>query len=160
MAGPSPPTSSPRRLSRRIKRDEATITVVDWTGNHVYQPGFMYIAMGGEKADKLQRPERALLDKRVELVVGEVSRVDELERTVVLSDGRALRYDYLVLATGSRITPDEIPHYDDRGAPLLQRAGPRASCATRWTPSPVDGSWWPSPACRTSARRPRWRCRS
>ena len=100
-----------RRLSRRIKREEATITVVDWTGNHVYQPGFMYIAMNGDKADKLQRPERTLLDKRVELVVGEVSRVDELERTVVLSDGRALRYDYLVLATGSRITPDEVPHY-------------------------------------------------
>ncbi|RPH36092.1 MAG: hypothetical protein EHM90_02790, partial [Chloroflexi bacterium] len=88
-----------RRLGRRIKRGEATISVVDWTGNHVYQPGFMYIAMGGEKADRLQRPERALLDKRVELVVGEIAKVDELERTVALTDGRSLRYDYLVLAT-------------------------------------------------------------
>ena len=85
--------------------------MVDWTGDHVYQPGFMYIAMGGEKADKLQRPERQLLDKRVELVVGEIAGVDELERSVSLTDGRSLRYDYLVLATGSRITPDEIPHF-------------------------------------------------
>jgi sulfide:quinone oxidoreductase len=100
-----------RRLGRRIKRGEASITVVDWTGEHVYQPGFMYIAMGGEKADKLQRPERKLLDKRVELVVGEIAGVDELDRTVSLTDGRTLRYDYLVLATGSRITPDEVPHY-------------------------------------------------
>ena len=100
-----------RRLGRRIKRGEATITVVDWTGDHVYQPGFMYIAMGGEKADKLQRPERKLLDKRVELVVGEIAGVDEVERSVALTDGRTLLYDYLVLATGSRITPDEVPHY-------------------------------------------------
>src|SRR3990172_9512844 len=95
-----------------MKRGEASITVVDWTGNHVYQPGFMYIAMGGEKADKLQRPERSLLDKRVELVVGEIAGVDEVSREVSLTDGRALPYDYLVLATGSRITPDEIPHFD------------------------------------------------
>ena len=43
------------------------------TGTHVYQPGFMYIAMGGERAERLQRPERSLLDDRVELVVGEVT---------------------------------------------------------------------------------------
>jgi sulfide:quinone oxidoreductase len=101
-----------RRLGRRIKRGEASITVVDWTGEHVYQPGFMYIAMGHEKADELQRPERGLLDKRVELLVGEVTGVDELTREVGLSDGRRLRYDYLVLATGARITPDEVPHFD------------------------------------------------
>jgi sulfide:quinone oxidoreductase len=100
-----------RRLGRRIKRGEATITVVDWTGNHVYQPGFMYIAFGGEKADGLQRPERSLLDKRVELVVGEIAKVEEVTREVTLTDGRTLPYDYLVLATGSRITPDEIPHF-------------------------------------------------
>jgi sulfide:quinone oxidoreductase len=53
-----------------------------------------------------------LLDKRVELLVGEVTGVDELTREVGLSDGRRLRYDYLVLATGARITPDEVPHFD------------------------------------------------
>ena len=30
---------------------------------------------------------------------------------MALTDGRTLLYDYLVLATGSRITPDEVPHY-------------------------------------------------
>ena len=32
----------------------------------------MYIAFGHERADKLARPERRLLDSRVKLVVGEV----------------------------------------------------------------------------------------
>jgi sulfide:quinone oxidoreductase len=101
-----------RKLRRRIKAGEVTITVVDQTGQHVYQPGFMYIAMGGERADRLQRPERGLLDSRVTLVVGEVRSVDAASRTVDLVDGLPLSYDYLVLATGSRIVPEAIEHFD------------------------------------------------
>jgi sulfide:quinone oxidoreductase len=92
-----------------------TITVVDQTGQHTYQPGFMYIAMGGERADKLQRPERGLLDSRIKLVVGEVAKIDEAFRTVYLTDGLLLGYDYLVLATGSRILPEAIEHFTTEG---------------------------------------------
>ena len=31
---------------------KSSVTVVDATGQHVYQPGFMYIAMGGERAEQ------------------------------------------------------------------------------------------------------------
>ncbi|HEY7523026.1 MAG TPA: FAD/NAD(P)-binding oxidoreductase [Candidatus Limnocylindrales bacterium] len=99
-------------LARRLRRRDVSLTVVDQTGQHVYQPGFMYITMGGEQAARLRRPERSLLDRRVELVVGEVERVDETARTVRLAGGRSLDYDYLVLASGSRIVPEEIEHFD------------------------------------------------
>ena len=66
-----------KKLRARIDRGEVEIIVVDATGQHVYQPGFMYIAMGGERAANLSRPERSLLDKRVTLMIGEVARVDE-----------------------------------------------------------------------------------
>jgi sulfide:quinone oxidoreductase len=72
----------------------------------------MYIAMGGERAEGLQRPERGLLDPRIALVVGEVQKVDEKRRLVHLADGERLAYDYLVLATGSRIVPEAIEHFD------------------------------------------------
>ena len=101
-----------RKLRRRMKAGDVTITVVDQTGRHTYQPGFMYIAMGGERAERLERPERGLLDPRVTLVVGEVEKVDEATRTVHLADGERLGYDYLVLATGSRIVPEAIEHFD------------------------------------------------
>jgi sulfide:quinone oxidoreductase len=51
-----------KKLRRQVKAGEVTITVIDQTGQHTYQPGFMYIAMGGERASNLQRPERSLLD--------------------------------------------------------------------------------------------------
>ena len=101
-----------KKLRRRLDGGEVTITVVDSTGQHVYQPGFMYIAMGGERAANLQRPERSLLDRRVQLLVGDVVAVDEQARSVTIHDGRTLAYDYLVLATGSRIVPEEIEHFE------------------------------------------------
>jgi len=100
-----------KKLRRQVKAGEVTITVVDQTGQHTYQPGFMYIAMGGERAERLQRPERGLLDPRVTLVVGQVEKVDEPTQTVHLKDGERLGYDYLVLATGSRILPEAIEHF-------------------------------------------------
>jgi sulfide:quinone oxidoreductase len=100
-----------KKLRRQVKAGEVTITVVDQTGQHTYQPGFMYIAMGGERAEKLQRPERSLLDSKINLVVGEVARIDEATQTVHLADGLPIGYDYLVLATGSRILPEAIEHF-------------------------------------------------
>jgi len=100
-----------RKLRRRLAAGTATITVVDTSGEHVYQPGFMYIAMGGERAARLHRPERGLLDKRVDLVVGTVVEIDEELRLVRLASGNTQTWDHLVLATGSRIVPESIEHF-------------------------------------------------
>jgi sulfide:quinone oxidoreductase len=101
-----------RKLHHEIDRGEASITVVDRTAAHVYQPGFMYIAMGGERAEKLQRSERSLLSKKVDLVTGDVSRIDAATGAVEMADGTKLGFDQLVIATGSRIVPEEIEHFD------------------------------------------------
>ena len=101
-----------KKLRRRMDRGEATITIVDASGEHTYQPGFMYIAMGGERAEHLKRPERSLLDKRVTLVVGEVEKVEEETRLVRLAGGEVVGYDHLVIASGSRILPEEIEHFE------------------------------------------------
>jgi len=101
-----------RKLHRWVDHGDIEVTVVDKLGSHVYQPGFMYITFGGEQAERLARPERSLLDARVKLVVGDVAQIDEHEQTVRLTDDRWLGYDFLVLATGSRIVPEDIPHFE------------------------------------------------
>jgi sulfide:quinone oxidoreductase len=101
-----------RKLKRQITTGEAKVTVVDETGNHAYQPGYMYIAMGQERAEKLVRPERKLLDNNVELLVDTVERIDPAGQSVQLASGTRLDYAQLVIATGSRIMPEEIEHFD------------------------------------------------
>lgn len=100
-----------RKLHHEIARDEASVTLIDETGQHTYQPGFMYIAMGGERAERLRRPERSLLDREVQLRVGRIVRIDEANAHVELEDGSEIGYDQLVIATGSRIVPEEIEHF-------------------------------------------------
>ena len=101
-----------RKLKQQIAAGEARVTVVDETGNHAYQPGYMYIAMGQERAEKLVRPERKLLDGNVELVVDTIEKIDPAGQTVQLASGKRLDYGQLVIATGSRIVPEEIEHFD------------------------------------------------
>lgn len=100
-----------RKLKREIGTGQARVTVVDALGQHVYQPGFMYIAFGHERASKLSRPERSLLDSRVELIEARVTGIDAANQTVELDDGQSLGYEQLVLATGSRIVPEELANF-------------------------------------------------
>jgi sulfide:quinone oxidoreductase len=101
-----------RKLKKQIAAGEARVTVVDETGRHAYQPGYMYIAMGQERAEKLVRPERKLLDGNVQLVVDTVEKIDPAGHAVQLASGTRLDYAQLVIATGSRIMPRDIEHFD------------------------------------------------
>src|ERR1700693_1029860 len=86
----------------------ANVTVVDTTGIHVYQPGFLYVAVGKEQPSALRRAETSLLRDDVSLVVDRALRVDTVARRVQLESGRTLPYDQLLLATGSRTVMDEV----------------------------------------------------
>jgi sulfide:quinone oxidoreductase len=101
-----------RKLKSRIAKGEAKVTVIDATGKHTYQPGYMYIAMGHERPERLIRNERSLLDDNVDLVVDVVERIDTATRLVELASGERLKYDQLVIATGSRIATDLIENFD------------------------------------------------
>lgn len=101
-----------RKLKARIAKGEAKVTVVDLSGKHTYQPGYMYIAMGSERPERLIRSERSLLDKNVDLVVDLVQKIDVEGSRVELASGEALHYDQLVIATGSRIVPETMEGFD------------------------------------------------
>lgn len=97
-------------LKKELKRD-ATVTVVDGTGMHLYQPGFLYVALDQANALWLTRDERTLLRKDVELVVEKATKIDPVAQTVALERGAPIAYDYLVLATGARLDREAVPGY-------------------------------------------------
>jgi sulfide:quinone oxidoreductase len=95
-------------LDRRLGRD-ARVTVVDATGMHAYQPGFLYAALGKANGRWLARDERTLLRKQVDLVVEAATLVDPAQGLVRLAHGGSLAWDYLVLATGARLVGGTVP---------------------------------------------------
>ena len=95
-------------LSKDLGR-EARVTVVDPTGMHHYQPGYLYVALGQANGRWLVRDERTLLRKDVELVVDRAIRVHPDAGTVQLERGASLDWDHLVISTGARLVHDAIP---------------------------------------------------
>ncbi|HSJ50476.1 MAG TPA: FAD/NAD(P)-binding oxidoreductase [Actinomycetota bacterium] len=95
-------------LSKSLGR-EAEVTVVDPTGMHHYQPGYLYVALGQANGRWLVRDERSLLRKDVQLIVEPAIRIHPEAGTVQLGRGGSLEWDHLVVATGARLVPDEIP---------------------------------------------------
>ncbi len=100
-------------LIAKQSQGRAHVTVVDTTGTHVYQPGFLYVAVGKEKPANMQHPETSLLRQAVSLVVDRATRVDPSAQTVLTESGKTLRYDQLLLATGSRTVMEEVPGAKD-----------------------------------------------
>ncbi|WP_353511211.1 FAD/NAD(P)-binding oxidoreductase [Intrasporangium sp.] len=97
------------KLRHRLPRTEWTITVVDKTDIHDYQPGYLFIPFGLNAPEQIRRTKHALIGDDVELVLAEVETVDPEARTVTLTDGRTLSYDYLVIASGTTPRPDQTP---------------------------------------------------
>jgi len=97
------------RLRRRLGKRDWTITVVDRDDVHQYQPGFLFLPFGAYDADQVSRSRHELLAPGVDLLIGDVDRVLPDEDGVLLSDGRLLPYDYLVVASGTSPRPDQTP---------------------------------------------------
>ena len=98
-----------RRLSGEIRSGKASITMLSASERHMYQPGLLYVAFGQMAPDELYRDQASLLESNIDFHVDPVVQF-QLERNQVRTQsGRTYDYDILVIATGSRIVPDEVP---------------------------------------------------
>ncbi|HEX7046910.1 MAG TPA: NAD(P)/FAD-dependent oxidoreductase [Gammaproteobacteria bacterium] len=79
------------------------LTIIDRTNHHLFQPLLYQVSMAELNPSDIATPIRAFFRRRknVEVVMGEVTRVDPDARCLHTTAG-LLEYDYLVLATGSR----------------------------------------------------------
>lgn len=97
------------RMRKELDRDEWDITIVDKYKTHYYQPGFLFIPFGMYKKRDVIKPKADFIPYGVNLIYGEIDRVDGEKNQVLLQDGVILNYDYLIIATGVKIFPDETP---------------------------------------------------
>jgi sulfide:quinone oxidoreductase len=107
LGGGTGGTIMANRLRRLYGRDEAEVTVVDRDDHHVYQPGLLFVPFGLTDVDDIVRPRRRQLRDGIAFREAEVERVDLEADTVHLDDGTRLPYDVLVVASGTRLQPEE-----------------------------------------------------
>ncbi|HEY3513998.1 FAD/NAD(P)-binding oxidoreductase [Kribbella sp. NPDC051137] len=107
LGGGTAGTMVANKLRRRLPLSEWRITVIDRDSRHLYQPGLLFVPFGGR--EDLRKPRRQLLRQGIRLLTGEIAEVDPVAKDVHLADGEILRYDYLVVATGTGPRPDQTP---------------------------------------------------
>ena len=99
-------TMMANKLARTLP-DGWQITVVDRDNDHLYQPGLLLLPFGEYRPDELVRPRSRFIDPRVELILAEIDRVDPAAHRIHFANQDPLTFDVLIIATGSRIVPEE-----------------------------------------------------
>lgn len=97
------------KMSELLDPDEWRIVIVDREETHYYQPGFLFIPFGIYTPSDVVKPKRDFIPRNVEIIMSDIELIEPDANRVKLAKGnKVINYDYLVVATGSRIVPEEI----------------------------------------------------
>jgi NADH dehydrogenase len=80
------------------------VTLVDRRNHHLFQPMLYQVATAALNPSDIASPIRSVLrgEKNTEVLLGEADRIAVDQRSVHLTDGAVLSYDYLIVGTGAR----------------------------------------------------------
>jgi sulfide:quinone oxidoreductase len=97
------------RLNRLLDMDDWQITLVDPDPVHYYQPDYIFIPFGIVSPKSATKIKRDYLPPSIKLIQSKVEIIEPDQNQVRLDNGTTLKYDYLIIATGSDIHPEETP---------------------------------------------------
>lgn len=98
------------------------VVVVERERNHVFAPSLLWHIVGANKPDDFSRPIGVLTAKGIELISGEVARIDPEALSVEVA-GKTLRGDALVVALGADYAPETVPGLAEHGLNLYTLEG-------------------------------------
>src|SRR5271165_1004165 len=98
-------------LCKRLRLGEAEVMVISASDRHFFQPAWLYVPFEKQSARAVSRTLRSVLDRRVNLLIGNVVDLEAEKNWVRLGNGAAVHYDYLVIAAASEPVPDAGTHF-------------------------------------------------
>ena len=97
------------KMSQLLDTREWKIILVDKDETHYYQPGFLFVPFNIYTPNDVVKPKRNFIPKNVELIFSDIEVIEPDKNQVKLSKRTSpIRYDQLVIATGSDIRPEEV----------------------------------------------------
>ncbi|MBE9524276.1 MAG: NAD(P)/FAD-dependent oxidoreductase [Chloroflexi bacterium] len=96
------------KMIENLDLSEWRIVIVDRFETHYYQPGFLFIPFGIYTPEDVVKPKRDFIPRSVEYILSDIELIEPDKNRVVLSkEKKTIKYDYLVIATGTQIHPEE-----------------------------------------------------
>ena len=89
--------------ARQFRGQPVDVTIVDRRNHHVFQPLLYQVAMAALSPGDIASPIRWILrrQKNVQVLLGEVARIDPAARVAHLTDGATVPFDYAIVAPGT-----------------------------------------------------------
>lgn len=100
-------TMMANQLRSKLKKDQWQITIVDQNKTHYYQPGFLFLPFDIYTEDQVKKVGKKFIPNGVNYVQKKIDRIFPEENKVKLED-ETINYDILIIATGSKIAPEEV----------------------------------------------------
>ncbi len=102
------------RLRRRLDRQHRVV-LVNREEDFSFAASYLWVMTGARRPAQITRPLKRLERRGIEVIIGDVERIDPATRTVTVS-GRDLKpVDHLVVALGADWATDRIPGLADHG---------------------------------------------
>jgi sulfide:quinone oxidoreductase len=107
LGGGTAGTMAVNRLRRLLDSSEWQITIVDQNELHFYQPGYLFLPFGVYGKNDVIKPKRHFMPDGVTLIMSPISAIEPDQNQVKLANGQTLKYDFLFIATGADIYPQQ-----------------------------------------------------
>ncbi len=108
-------------LRRKLPKGHR-ITVLDRQPNHLFQSSLLWRAVGLRRAEQIQRPLADLTQKGVEFINEPAVQIDTA-RKQVRTPSQEIDYDFLVVALGAELAPQEVLGFDEMALNLYDLEG-------------------------------------
>jgi sulfide:quinone oxidoreductase len=102
------------KLSNVLEKDQWSITIVDQFETHYYQPGFLFIPFGIYTKKDVVKPKRDFFPSQANVIMSEIDKIEPDKNRVLLKNNQVLPYDYLIIATGTKVRPEETEGMKDK----------------------------------------------
>jgi NADH dehydrogenase len=89
--------------AKKLKNKPVDVILIDKTNHHLFQPLLYQVATAGLSPAYIAFPLRSIFrkSKNVQVILGEVKRIDRKEKKVYLN-GESYFYDFLIVAVGAK----------------------------------------------------------
>jgi sulfide:quinone oxidoreductase len=94
-------------MRKKLSESKWDITIIDRDWLHYYQPGWLFIPFGIYTLEECVKPKIKFIPPGVNFVLDEVTGIDPVKKEVT-TRGDAFAYDWLLIATGCGIKPEEV----------------------------------------------------
>jgi len=99
-------TMMANHLRPKLSKKEWKITIVDQYKTHYYQPGFLFLPFDMYKTKDVKKEGIKFIPNGVKYINKKIEKINSESNQVELED-ETLNYDILIIATGTKIAPEE-----------------------------------------------------